>query len=569
MANGNVLESLLGQPSNGRTGSFYKPINRTDDLISSTNLRGSQGVRPPELYIAPPSAQLGTLPTRLITELDGLLVFKAPPPPEDVARSEIGELVARFGGGDPRARSTLLRELEQKKLTGEITAAARRLNEARLSPVERALLSHNNIALYSLYRAAVGMQVSDVDGITSNALSSLDKVKSYVNRKLVSEVLDRENLARTTAELTQLQNRLAERNLSYREGEAERLIVAEYRQVKGRASIIAACEEFLSRGVVSVPSGLDRHLLVKRMIAYLDEQGFNAAAVPGLTASFRARMTGLRVQLEDASVDDGRVVDWRWTFGDGGSSNQQNPVHEYLSPGAYTVELTIADNDGNRASFSDSILVERVVRAPSPSLKVQYLVKPLSTGSKLARVDFRAVLVAGARIKESQWDFGDGASRKANEETTHEYTAAGPYTVKVTTTDEDGKSATATEVIEISAPWPPQGPYFIAGQAVDSTGNPVPNKLVAVFFKDANGQEHRLSSTRTKANGAFEIRYSDHEIQQAPSKTPPQEVIVRIGDEKGQELLNQTFLNVGPQHDLGSLKLNATRATGRTLVKGS
>jgi PKD repeat protein len=43
---------------------------------------------------------------------------------------------------------------------------------------------------------------------------------------------------------------------------------------------------------------------------------------------------------------DGSVVAWRWTFGDGASSTERNPVHVYAEEGRYDVLLTVTDNDG-------------------------------------------------------------------------------------------------------------------------------------------------------------------------------------------------------------------------------
>ena len=39
------------------------------------------------------------------------------------------------------------------------------------------------------------------------------------------------------------------------------------------------------------------------------------------------------------------AYNWRWTFGDGGSSSEQNPVHTFQNPGAYPVILSISESD--------------------------------------------------------------------------------------------------------------------------------------------------------------------------------------------------------------------------------
>lgn len=47
------------------------------------------------------------------------------------------------------------------------------------------------------------------------------------------------------------------------------------------------------------------------------------------------------VQFTDLSI--GNITSWYWDFGDGSSSNQQNPVHIYKNGGIYNVSLTVSD----------------------------------------------------------------------------------------------------------------------------------------------------------------------------------------------------------------------------------
>ncbi len=67
-----------------------------------------------------------------------------------------------------------------------------------------------------------------------------------------------------------------------------------------------------------------------------------------LAARFSATPTTgpapLAVRFTDESV--GRITSWSWTFGDGGTSTQQNPQHTYASGGAYTVGLTVSGPEG-------------------------------------------------------------------------------------------------------------------------------------------------------------------------------------------------------------------------------
>jgi PKD repeat protein len=68
-----------------------------------------------------------------------------------------------------------------------------------------------------------------------------------------------------------------------------------------------------------------------------------------LTADFIAKQTigpaPLVVAFADRST--GRPAGWSWNFGDGTRSTAANPAHRYRLPGAYTVQLTVRDADGD------------------------------------------------------------------------------------------------------------------------------------------------------------------------------------------------------------------------------
>jgi len=50
---------------------------------------------------------------------------------------------------------------------------------------------------------------------------------------------------------------------------------------------------------------------------------------------------------DTSSVEGDTIVKWAWNFGDGGTSEEQNPSHIFSSPGTYTVALLITDSGGN------------------------------------------------------------------------------------------------------------------------------------------------------------------------------------------------------------------------------
>ena len=74
---------------------------------------------------------------------------------------------------------------------------------------------------------------------------------------------------------------------------------------------------------------------------------FRAAVAPvaDFTWSPDKPLVGKSVQFTDTSTGD--IDTWNWDFGDGGTSNEQNPTHTYGAAGVYTVKLSVSGPAGN------------------------------------------------------------------------------------------------------------------------------------------------------------------------------------------------------------------------------
>ena len=66
------------------------------------------------------------------------------------------------------------------------------------------------------------------------------------------------------------------------------------------------------------------------------------------TALFNWWSDNKSVEFNDISIKgDAEISDWHWDFGDGSSSSEQNPNHEYSIINDYSVSLTVNDKNGN------------------------------------------------------------------------------------------------------------------------------------------------------------------------------------------------------------------------------
>jgi chitinase len=84
-----------------------------------------------------------------------------------------------------------------------------------------------------------------------------------------------------------------------------------------------------------------------------DGGGSNQAPVAQANGPYSGT-TSAPVQFSSSgsSDPDGSLRSWLWRFGDGASSTDANPSHQYAAAGSYTVQLTVTDDRGASASTS-------------------------------------------------------------------------------------------------------------------------------------------------------------------------------------------------------------------------
>jgi PKD repeat protein len=65
-----------------------------------------------------------------------------------------------------------------------------------------------------------------------------------------------------------------------------------------------------------------------------------------------------KIYFTDKSTDvDGYITSWFWDFGDGNSSSEKNPSHQYIKSGTYKVKLTVKDNDNSVSEINKELLI--------------------------------------------------------------------------------------------------------------------------------------------------------------------------------------------------------------------
>jgi gliding motility-associated-like protein len=101
------------------------------------------------------------------------------------------------------------------------------------------------------------------------------------------------------------------------------------------------------------------------------------------------------------------IVQWSWTFGDGGTSNNQNPIYTYINDGVYQAQLTVISNNG---CINDTILDVTVNPLPQVSFGADTL-----SGCSPVVVNFgdSTIINAPGILTSWYWDFGNGLTSSA------------------------------------------------------------------------------------------------------------------------------------------------------------
>jgi PKD repeat protein len=132
-------------------------------------------------------------------------------------------------------------------------------------------------------------------------------------------------------------------------------------------------------------------------------QNFQICTIP-CDAAFYYSTQGnpLTVYFTDYSL--GNITYWTWLFGDGGSSDTQNPVHTYSQPGEYTVVLSVSDSGGY---CYDSVAEVIYVGDSSGSCIADFTYYADSNGTTNG---IHFIDQSTGNITRWIWNFGDGTS---------------------------------------------------------------------------------------------------------------------------------------------------------------
>ena len=152
----------------------------------------------------------------------------------------------------------------------------------------------------------------------------------------------------------------------------------------------------------------------------------------------------LTVTFTDASTGD--ITDRTWAFGDGGTSIEVSPVHEYTVAGTYTVTLTV-NGPGGTSNAQTTITVIAAPVAPTA-----VFTPDVTEGTAPLTVTFTDASMGD--ITDRTWDFGDGTT-STEVSPVYIYNTAGTYTVTLTVNGPGGTNSAQSTITVTAAPVAP------------------------------------------------------------------------------------------------------------------
>jgi PKD repeat protein len=234
----------------------------------------------------------------------------------------------------------------------------------------------------------------------------------------------------------------------------------------------------------------------------------NRGPTASFTASPGAPLTAQPVNFDaSASNDpDGAIANYKWDLDGNGtfesdSGTDATVSHSYPSAGPVTVRLQVTDNDGNTAQATKVI----TVHAP-PVASFTALPNPALTGQTVS-FDASASSDPDGTIANYKWDLDGNGTFETNTNTTKtassSYANAGPVTVRLQVTDNEGITAQTTRTVNVRAlpiaSFTASPNPALIGQTVsfDASASSDPDGTIANYKWDLDGNGTFETNTNT------------------------------------------------------------------------
>ena len=144
---------------------------------------------------------------------------------------------------------------------------------------------------------------------------------------------------------------------------------------------------------------------------------------------------------------------YAWSFGDGATSNQATPIHNYASEGTYNASVTLVTDAGCSKTIAFPVPVKE-----NPVAGIQ------PGAACFQKMAFSPIVNPADSIQSYVWNMGDGNQRTDSLSFIHTYQNPGNYSVSLVVIDGFGcrDSVTIPVVVDPSATLPDKLPNVLS-----------------------------------------------------------------------------------------------------------
>ncbi|HEX7152041.1 MAG TPA: PKD domain-containing protein [Thermoanaerobaculia bacterium] len=159
---------------------------------------------------------------------------------------------------------------------------------------------------------------------------------------------------------------------------------------------------------------------------------------------YSPQVGSVNARFLDATEGAGAAIaSWHWDFGDGTTSSERDPAHQYAAPGVYNVRLTVTDLAGRTSSY------ELPYRADGPPV-VNFNFTP-NPGAEASTLNFSSVGSSSnfGALTNYRWIWGDGEETYDHTGPSKQYGDNGNFNVTLLVTNARGVSASMTKLVPV------------------------------------------------------------------------------------------------------------------------
>lgn len=179
----------------------------------------------------------------------------------------------------------------------------------------------------------------------------------------------------------------------------------------------------------------------------------------GFTTNSPVCQEGFISFTDQSTANVGNITSWQWNFDDlvSGSQNTstaQNPTHQFLNAGSFTVSLTVTTSNGCVSTNT----IPALVVYPKPA--AGFIIPEVCLNDTYAQfTDTSSAAMPGA-ITQWLWNFGDPNATSANPNTStlqnpqHSYAAVGSYQVELMVNTNYGCRDTIVQQLVVNGSFP-------------------------------------------------------------------------------------------------------------------